>query len=448
MMLWQSVKSILKKTLSENDIVLWIEPLSYRKHDEQALDLAGPDRYFCNWVVNNYASHIQAALKDLGHSKMRVRLAVDGRPAACVAPAEAEQKQEQLRLPLMPANYSTVRTLHPRFTFEEFMVGESNALAHSACEAIALGQDILSPCVYVKAGTGLGKSHLTHAVAHHILKNSPGTRMHYMTSQKLTAEMVRCIKDNAMETFKDKYHNQCDVLLVDDVQSLAGKNKTQAELAETLDVLMETGKKVIFTGSIGPREIPDISEGIRSRMSSGLITSINPPDQYTRKLIVERKAKNNKLHLPEEVVIFLAENLKGDIRRIESIIVGLKARAAILKKDPDLDLVKEIIGCSFGQQAMITAEAIRDFVADQFNVAVDDMQSKSRKKMVAFPRQISMYLARQLTEQGLSEIGQAFNRDHSTVVHSIRVITEAMVRNGSVRGQVEHLAERLKKQSR
>lgn len=447
-MLWQSVRSILKKTLSENDVTLWIEPLTCLRHDEQAIELAGPDRYFCNWVLNNYAAHIHAALSDLGHGDMRVRLTVGGQATSWASSAEPEQKQEQLRLPLMPTNYSTVRTLHPRYTFEEFMVGESNALAHSACEAVALGQDVASPCVFVKAGTGLGKSHLTHAVAHHILQNAPGTRMHYVTSQKLTAEMVRCIKGNAMEMFKDKYQNHCDVLLVDDVQALAGRNKTQAELAETLDVLMETGKKVIFTGAMGPGEIPDISEGIRSRMSSGLITSINPPDQHTRKLIIERKAKNGKLHLSEEIVVYLAENLKGDIRKIESIIAGLKARAALLKKVPDLGMVKEIIGCSLGRQEMITAEFIRDFVAEQFKISADDLQSKSRKKFIAFPRQISMYLARKLTEQGLSEIGQAFNRDHSTVVHSIRVITEAIVRNGSVRGQVEHLADRINKQIR
>jgi chromosomal replication initiator protein len=183
-------------------------------------------------------------------------------------------------------------------------------------------------------------------------------------------------------------------------------------------------------------------------MSSGLITSINPPDQHTRKLIIERKAKNGKLHLSEEIVVYLAENLKGDIRKIESIIAGLRARAALLKKVPDLGMVKEIIGCSLSQHAMITAEFIRDFVAEQFKVSAEDLQSKSRKKFIAFPRQISMYLARKLTEQGLSEIGQAFNRDHSTVVHSIRVITDAIVRNGSVRGQVEHLADRINKQIR
>lgn len=447
-MLWQSVKSVLQKTLSENDFMLWIDPLSYKNHDEQYLELVGPDRYFCNWVANNYASRIKAALQEVGQGNMCVRLSIDGKASGWMASSESEQKQEQLRLPLMPVTYSTVKTLHPRYTFDEFMVGESNALAHSACEAIALGQDALSPCVFVKAGTGLGKSHLTHAVAHHILKYAPSTRLHYVTSQKLTAEMVRCIKNSTMESFKEKYQTHCDVLLVDDVQSLAGRNKTQAELAETLDVLMETGKKIIFTGSLGPREIPDISDGIRSRMSSGLITSINPPDHQTRKLIIERKAKNNKLRLAEEVVVYLAENLKGDIRKIESVIVGLKARAALLKKDPDLSLVKEIIGCSLGHQSMITAVFIRDFVADQFSVSVSDIQSKSRKKNIAFPRQVSMYLARKLTEQGLSEIGQAFNRDHSTVVHSIRVITEAMVRNGSVRGQIEHLAERLQKQNR
>ncbi len=445
-MLWQRVKSVLSQKFSDSDFKLWIEPLQCVHDDAQRVELAGPDPYFCSWVRNNYLTDIQDALQDVGFTGGAVRLSVgEARKVQPLVP-EPEKKQSQLRLPSMPVARSTVRTLHPRYTFPEFMVGESNALAYSACEAMANGDSTLSPCLFIEAGTGLGKSHLTHAVAHHITSHSPGTRLHYVTSQQLTSEMVRSIKNNTMDQFKEKYHHQCDVLLMEDVQSLAGRTKTQAELAEALDVLMDCGKRVIFTGAVSPRNIPDMDDGVRSRLSSGLITTINPPDRRTRCLIIERKARNNKLALSGEIIEFLADRIQGDIRRVESAIIGLKAKASLHKTAPDMDMVKEIVAAVIGQRQALSAVLIRNFVAGQFNVSIEDLQSKGRKKTIAFPRQVSMYLARKLTEEALSEIGKAFNRDHSTVVHSIRVITEAIVRSGSIRGQVEHLVERLENQ--
>ncbi|HCC55520.1 MAG TPA: chromosomal replication initiator protein DnaA [Desulfobulbaceae bacterium] len=440
-MLWQRVKSALSQKFSEQDFKLWIEPLQCAHDDAQSVQLAGPDLYFCSWVKNNYLADIQAAFQDAGFTGEAVRISVNQ-----IKNRPPEKKQSQLRLPSMPVARPIMRTLHPRYIFPEFMVGESNALAYSACEAIANGDSTLSPCLFIEAGTGLGKSHLTHAVAHHITGHFPGTRLHYVTSQQLTSEMVRNIKNNTMEQFKEKYHHQCDVLLMEDVQTLAGRIKTQSELAEALDVLMDCGKRIIFTGSVSPRHIPDMDDGVRSRLSSGLITTINPPDWRTRCLIIERKARNNKLALSGEIIEFLADRIQGDIRRVESTIIGLKAKASLHKTVPDLDMVKEIVAGIIGQRQDLSAVLIRNFVAGQFKVSIEELQSKGRRKTIAFPRQVSMYLARKLTEEALSEIGKAFNRDHSTVVHSIRVITDAIVRNGSIRGQVDHLVERLKNQ--
>lgn len=436
-MYWQDVREVLRRNLPESVFALWIEPLQCRLADRQTLELAGPDRFFCSWVADNYQKEIEAALVSAGFPGVSVRFAVDA------AAAERASQGEQLRLPAMPEGRSHVRTLHPRYTFDEFMVGESNALAFSACEAIANGDTGMGPCVFIHSGTGLGKSHLTHAVAHHLVNHSPNLRLHYLTSQQLTAEVVRHIKSNTMEHFKEKYHRQCDVLLMEDVHALAGRVKTQAELAEAIDVLMETGRRIIFTGSLAPRDIPNLDVGMRSRFSAGLITSINPPDMRTRRLIIVHKARYHRLSLTEELVDYLAEHVKGDIRRVESAIIGLKAKANLLKASPNLDMVKEVVAAIVGQHLRLSSGAIRDFVARQFQVSVADMQSKSRKKAVAFPRQISMFLARKLTDEALSDIGKAMNRDHSTVVHSIRVITEGIARNGSIRGQIEHLSERI-----
>ena len=444
-MLWNEVKEILKHKLPEAVQYLWIEPLACTRADESCIELMCPDKFFRIWVKENYLKHIEESLVQLGRSSVKINLAVSSAALRETGPLLASGSREQLRLPAIPEVKTSIRNLHPKYVFEEFMVGDSNLLAHSACQAIANGDTSLGSTLFINAGTGLGKSHLTHAVAHSIADNFPGTRLHYLTAQQFSAEMVSRIRSNTMDEFKDKYHKHCDVLLVEDVQSLTGKAKTQEELNELLDVLMKAGKRIILTGSNTPRELANIDEGFRSRMSSGLISTINPPDLNTSRLIIKRKAANCNLNLDDDLIEYLAQSIRGDIRKIESAIVGLKAKSALLKKDPELAMAKEVIADIVGSSQELSAELIRDFIARQFKVSVRDLQSRSRKKTIAFPRQISMYLSRKYTEQGLAEIGKAFNRDHSTVLHSVRVISEAISRNGSVRGQVELLAKKLQK---
>lgn len=441
-MLWHKTKEILAKKLPESVYSLWIAPLEGKEIDNSALELQGPDNFFCTWVADNYKEIIRETLCQLGHQDVRIIFQVNGKKGT---QSLLSAPLEPMRLPNIPKVKSTIRTLHPRFTFDEFIVGNCNLLAHSACNAIAREDSVIGNCVYLKAGTGLGKSHLTHAVAHHIMHNKPSTRLNYLTAQQMTAEMVKNIKNNTMTSFKDKYHNQCDVLLIEDVHTLAGRTKTQVELAEALDILLETGKKIIFTSSMGPREIPDIDSGIRSRLSSGLVTTINPPDLETRHKIISRKAKNHDLPLSEEIVIYLADNIKGDIRQVESIIVSLRAQAALMKAVPDFTMVKEALANIIGQNRHLSPVVIRDFVAGQFKLEISELQSKSRKQSIAFPRQIAMYLSRKYTEMPLGDIGKAFNRDHSTVVHSIRVITDKRARNTSIRRQVDFLEDKLEK---
>ncbi|MEN8258794.1 MAG: chromosomal replication initiator protein DnaA [Thermodesulfobacteriota bacterium] len=440
-MVWQSIKKQLSQKIPKNAYSLWIAPLKGQEIDGQSLVLTGPDSFFCNWVNDKYLADIQACLDEVGKGDMTISFA----ESAPLLPSESASEPRQMRLPTMPVVRQFTKALNPRYTFEEFMVGNCNMLAHSACDAIANDRDELGQAIYINGGTGMGKSHLTHAVAHHIVNHAPSTRLHYLTAQQLTAEMVKGIKSNTMTSFKDKYQKDCDVLLIEDVHTLSGRTKTQSELAETLDVLMECGKRVVFTSSKSPREIDNLDEGLRSRLSYGLITTINPPGFNTRKKIIERKAGNSDLALNENLIGFLAENVKGDIRQLESVIVGIKAQAALLGVKPDFDMVKETLRNIIGQQGQISVEMIRDFIAGQYKVTINDLQSKSRKRTIAFPRQVCMYLARRHTELPLSDIGRAVNRDHSTVVHAVRTITNKIARDGSTRGQIELLSDKLEK---
>jgi chromosomal replication initiator protein len=441
---WEIIKERLFTMIPTSTMDLWVSPLLCRLDTTETIELVAPDRFVCSWVQKNLLPIIIQCLNDL-ELTTQIKLTVDSEEKQNSAlPFETHK---QLPLPSLHCGKPTRRTLHPRFTFDEFMVGESNLMARTACEALANNDSSLGNCLFIEAGPGLGKSHLTHAVAHKILSESPSTRLHYLTAQQLTAEMVKAIRSNTMEQFKEKYHHQNDVLLVEDIHALSGRSKTQEELAAVLDILLKQEKRVILTSKLSPRNIPDIQPEFRSRLSGGLIATINPPDLRTRLHIIRKKAENGGVRLDDEAIAYLAENIKGDIRRVESAIVGVKARMGIMGCQPTLGMIKEIVSNIVGSEGMLlSTENIRDFIAKQFDTPVDDLLSKSRKRTVTFPRHIAMYLARKLTGEGLNDIGRTFNRDHSTVVHAIRVISDAMNSSGSVRGQVELLTDKIRKE--
>ena len=435
---WQAVKTALQNSLPRETFDLWIEPIGCRRMGTVA-ELTGPDKFFCSWVADKFKGVIKTALHDHGCPAEDVVFSVD-KAAAAPAPAPAQQ----LNLPTVTPRNTFIRALNPRYIFDEFVVGDCNAVAHTACNALANGDRSLGHCLYISSGTGLGKSHLTHAVAHHVLAANPNARLNYLTAQQLTAEMVRAIRNRKMEAFKDRYQNS-DILLMEDVQALSGRAKTQEELALVLDILLESGKTVIFTGPRPPKDITDLDPSLRSRLASGLVTTIDTPDVETRIRITERHAASINLDLGEELTVYVAENMNGDVRQLKSAIVGIKAKSALTGGKPDLDMVREVLSTLVDRRRTMTPEAIRDYVADQFKVKPAALQSKSRKKQITFPRQISMYFSRKYTDCALAEIGRAFNRDHSTVVHAVKVITNAINRQATVRGQVEIIDKKLRK---
>jgi chromosomal replication initiator protein len=323
------------------------------------------------------------------------------------------------------------------------MVGDCNIMAESACRFMSANDDSIGPCLYINSATGLGKSHLTHAVAHKVLAESPMTRLHYVTAQQFASEMVRGIQTKTMDNFKRKYHDQCDMLLIEDVHSLTGKKKTQEEMNEVLDSLIKSGKRVILTANTAPRGLVGIDEEFRSRMSSGLVTTIKAPDISTRHRIVAKKALQHRLDLEEDFVGHLAQHIRGDVRQVESAIVAIRAKARLNGGQVDMDLIREVVANVVGTDQVLTIAMISDLISRQFKVSVKDMQSKSRKRRLTFPRQMAMYLCRKYTDDSLAEIGRAFNRDHSTVLHSIKVVNKKAVRDTSVGAQVELLSDKV-----
>jgi len=446
-MVWSKIKESLKESLADNIFHLWIEPLQFEQLQGDRLYISGPDRYFSAYVKQNFTSVIEDKLQENGLQSTQIIFCEKSRersPVSTITSIGTSVPATQMRLPHIPQNNSKFRALHPRYTFDEFMVGDCNILAESACRSIVAEDGLVGPCLYINSGTGLGKSHLTHAVAHQVFTQSPMTRLYYLTAKQFAAEMVRGIQTKTMDDFKRKYQENCDILLIEDVHSLTGKKKTQEELNDILDTLIKSGKRVILTSKSTPNDLVGIDNEFRSRMTSGLVTTMKAPDVKTRYRIVEKKAIQQNLLLNEESVDYLANHIRGDVRKIESALIAVRAKARLTGGHVDMDLVREVVASVVGVGQVLTAAMICELVSGQFNVSVKDLQSKSRKKIITTPRQIAMYLARKYTEDSLVDIGKTFNRDHSTVLHSIKVVSNKLIRDTSVNAQLEILSSKVK----
>ncbi len=439
-MLWNTIREALHQSLPENEYGLWIEPLSCTKSEDRELRLTAPDRFFRAWIEERYLDQIRAIASEVAGTPLAVSLSVAPQQAA-----PAEGSSGQLRLPGTTVPERRVRSLHPAYTFDHFMVGESNVLARAACDALAKGDYAYGNCLFMNSATGLGKSHLTQAVVHRVLDTAPGTRLQYLTAQQFSADMVKNIRARSMDKFSRKYVRECDLLLVEDVHTLAGRNKTQEELNTVLDYLIKSGRRVILTSAVAPCKLKDLDEDFRSRMTSGLVAGIKAPEYETRSRIIRHKAGIHDLELSDDLVDYLARNLKGDVRRTESALIGIKAKSCLRHMAPDMSLVREVISGLIGAPVQVDGKLIRDLVGCQYNVSVEDLKSRSRKRSISFPRQIAMYLTRKHTDQSLADIGALYNRDHSTVLHAVKVITRDRSTKNGVREQIDILSRKLKK---
>ena len=442
-MLWDAIQTAIASVLPASDYDLWIKPIVCVLEHETGMTLTGPDRFFCAWVEQRYLELIRQTCMAMGGGSS-IHFMVD----ACTTAARPVQRVSgsQLRLPGVPEGALQLRSLHPAFTFDQFMVGESNILAQSACKALAGNDYTFGRCLFMDSATGLGKSHLTQAVVHQVLRSAPATRLRYLTAQQFSSEMVKGLRAKSMDQFSRKFIDDCDMLLLEDVHTLTGRAKTQEELNIVLDYLLKSGRRVILTSALPPGKIEGLDADFRSRMASGLLTSIQAPEFDTRVSIIRHKLAAQGLLVHDDIVGYMAETLQGDIRRMENAVMSVKAKACLLQAPPDLAMVREILG-GFADAATtaLTAAAIGDYVSARFKVSREDLRSRSRKRSIVFPRQMAMYLTRKFTAHSLSEIGEMYSRDHSTVLHSIKTITQQMTRNTSVREQVDLIVHTLEK---
>ena len=440
--IWKDVKVAIKKQISDHCFKMWIESLEYIKWEQETIVFSCPNYFFKKRVQDYYGELIESETSKIFGAKCKVVIKVSK------TKKNISQKQEsnfQLPLPIENMRPNAGRLLQKDFTFSQFVVGENNDFAYSASLSLASQKNPGQHSLFLLSKTGMGKSHLSQAIGHHILSEYPSERVCYVTAEDFTNEMVYSFKHNSIDLFNNKYRNQCDVLLVEDVQSLSGKERTQIELASTLDFLLEANKKIIYSSCYLPSDIPKLSDKLRSRLSCGLISNIDPPNYRTRVRILQKKTKLNGCHVPEETINYLAGKLTEDVRQLESGLLGVISKASLLGVPIDIGLAESVAKNIVRIRKTITIDAIKKLICKQFGISVNDIVSRSRKHGIVRPRQIAIYLARRYTDSPLSEIGKNFNRYHATALYSINAVEKGLKENEHIKKQVEFLCKKLEK---
>jgi chromosomal replication initiator protein len=437
---WEQVKDQIRSDLPKNSFSLWIHPISCLEATDTSMVLGCPNRFSKNWVVENYLHLIQEKLEGAGMGHMALDFKIQPRKRA-PSPASLPPDPDQLPLPSLKRRRNL--WLKSQFTFDRFIVGQSNEFAYSASRSMASPDPCDYPSLLMLANTGLGKTHLSQAIGHRILEKAPDSRIFYMTAEDFTNEMIASLKTGRIEAFKKRYRQGCDVLLLEEVHFLGGKEKIQAELGYTLDALANDNKRIVFTSALPPGDVPRMSRELTSRLTAGLVTTIADPDYETRVQILTKKAAACQVSLPKEVIQFLAERLRRDVRQMESALTCLRARAELLGARIDMDLAKEVASALSSGDGCVTPAAIIDLVSTYYRVAPEMISSPSRKKAVAYPRNIYAYLCRHYSDETLAEIGKTINRSHSTVLYSVELVANRMKTDRNLKHQVDFLSRRI-----
>jgi chromosomal replication initiator protein len=441
--IWEEVKTQIQSGFPPNTYLLWIKPMTFLGVEDQKIVLGCPNKFSRNWVEENYLEIIRDSFHKMTKTPVDLVLKV-GPKTALPAADKNLTGHRQLALPNMPANKGNgLRRLNSDFTFNRFVVGSSNEFAYSASRALGQCGNLSYNTLLMLANTGLGKSHLAQAIGNAVLDLNPQSRVLYVTAEDFANDMVASLKSNTIDKFKDKYRKCCDVLLLEEVHFLSGKEKTQSELGYTLDALVNDNKKIIFTSSLPPKDIPKISRELTSRFTSGLVTTIDGPDYETRIKILTKKASENDMALSEEIVHFLAGCLTKDVRQMESALKCLKAKSDLLKARIDLDLAKEVVSCLISSERATSTEHIKMVVSKYYKIDPDILKSKSRKKVHAYPRNIYVYLCRRHTHEPLEKIAHTVNRSHSTVVYATEIVERKLKSDDKMRYEVDFLNKKI-----
>jgi len=426
MNLWDLVLARVETKVNRHSFYTWFKPTTFVSEAAGALTVRVPNLLFKDWLSKHYSGVIAEAIGELRNDGLTVTFVTEGAPEA--AP-QSLRPEAALETP-PPTTVPGPAGLNPRYTFDTFIVGSSNQFAHAACRAVAEAPSRSYNPLYIYGGVGLGKTHLMHAVGHYVLQHDRDLRLTYISSERFMNEMINALRHDRVIDFRERYRT-VDVLLVDDIQFLAGKEGTQIEFFHTFNALYDSQKQIIISSDCPPHEIPSLEERLRSRFEWGLIADIQPPDLETRVAILKKKAETEAVPLPDDVGVYIAGKIKSNIRELEGSLIRLIAYASLTGQEITLPLAQEVLKNILDhEEKAVTIEAIQKFVAEYYNLKLIDLKSRNNSKSIAMPRQIAMYLCKSLTQASLPEIGRSFGgKHHSTVIHSIRKVDDLRKRD-------------------
>lgn len=430
---WETAKVALKKILGEK-YRLWIDPLKFVDRRGGMVILECPNEYFRKRVSDNFSELIAEELGRACGSEVKCVFNID---AARVKKKKIEVNPQRV-LPNLPR---PGRYMQRGMTFDSFVTGDSSELAFSAPLALATKKSNKADALYLMSRIGLGKTHLSQSIGHHILTTCPSERIYYISADDFSTEMVQAFRQNRIGEFKKKYRNECDVLILEDIHYLQGKDRTQIELALTLDNLMDAGKRIIFSSCYFPADIPKLNGELRSRLACGLIAEIYPPDYITRVRILQQKA--NGANIPNEVIDYLAADLTESVRQLEAGLIGLTARSTLLGDEINMEMAQSVVKGIKARGKKITPESIKTLVCKYFSISAEVIASKTRKQSILRARQMAIYLIRLYTDLSLEKIGSQFNRNHATALHSFAAVDREIREGGPIKRQIEYLREKL-----
>jgi chromosomal replication initiator protein len=432
--LWRSALETLERNFSKPVFEMWIKPMRFVSYQGNELHLAVHSKFAREWVGSKLQNQIIEVLRDAFGVTMELRLSV-AEPGE-LGPASSPVST----MPRVPDELRTAN-LNVRYTFEEFVVGNSNRFAHAAAQAVASAPARAYNPLFLYGGVGLGKTHLMHAIGHRVLQDNISANVVYVTCEKFTNEFIIALQNNRTPEFRNRYR-QVDVLLIDDIQFLAGKETTQEEFFHTFNALHESGRQLIISSDRPPKEIQTLESRLRSRFEWGLLTDIQAPDLETREAILRKKAESEKIPVPDEVTSFIAKVIPSNIRELEGALIRVVAYASLTKSPITIDLAAEVLKSAVAQVPLqrITIGKIKDTVAGAHGLTVKEMDNGRRDQRLAAPRQIAMFIATELTQYSLPQIAREFGKkDHTTVMYARDKIKDQMQRDEAYRNKIRQL---------
>ena len=434
---WQAALSNIQHQLVHHSFETWFRPLTLGRISDSRLQVLLPNRFFKEWFEEHYIELLRSALEDLLFTRVEIDLMV---PNQDLPPPPPPGEVTPKRTPRRPP---TTSSLNSKYTFDNFVVGSGNQLAHAASLAVAEQISRAYNPFFIYGGVGLGKTHLLHAIGRLVLDRDDAVRVSYISSEKFTNDLINAIRFDSTIEFRNRYRS-VDVLLIDDIQFIAGKERTQEEFFHTFNDLHNSSKQIVLTSDSIPKDIPGLEERLRSRFEWGLIADIQPPDLETKAAILRKKAQAEGVRIPDEVSLFIATNVKSNVRELEGYLIRIVAYASLTNQAITLDLACEVLKELVDGDRSITMPHILAVVGDFYRLKEKELLSKSRHKSIVLPRQVAMYLCRTHTNASLPDIGTEFGgKDHSTVMHACSKIRELLARDDRFRKQLQDLTNLL-----